>query len=92
MQMYEYKQDSDTYSPEFGVFAIFSLFMFFYVLFVGGMFCFHFYLILVNSTTNELMTRSKVKYLSGLKGNPFHKGIFNNISMAMKIPPEGQYF
>jgi hypothetical protein len=60
--------------------------MFLYILFVGGLFFFHAYLILLNLTTTEVMSRSKAKYLKGIKGNPFNKGIITNIINSINIP------
>lgn len=88
--MYEYQGENDTYSPEFGVFGIFAFCMFIYILFAGGLFFFHAFLIVANTTTNELTRRSRVKYLQGIKGNPFNKGLISNLKMAIRVPPEGQ--
>jgi hypothetical protein len=32
------------------------------------------------------MAHSKAKYLNNIKGNPFNKGLFDNIKLAIKIP------
>lgn len=64
--------------------------MFAYVLFVGGLFLFHGYLLAGNITTTELMSRSKAAYLKGIKGNPFSKGLLGNLRMAIAVPERGQ--
>jgi hypothetical protein len=38
------------------------------------------------------MSRGKLKYLKGIRGNPFNRGIINNILFAIRVPEMGQYF
>jgi hypothetical protein len=90
MNAYTYKQPDNSYSPEFGVFALFGLFSFLYALFVGFLFLFHFFLILTNRTTTELVSPGKLRYMRGLIGNPFSRGIINNLLFSITIPEGGR--
>jgi len=45
--------------------------------------CYHAYLILNNLTIREMMERGKCHYLKNLKYNPFDRGIYENLKMAM---------
>ena len=74
MKYYTYSLDDGSYSQEFGVFAIFSFFMLFYIAFAGGLLGFHTYLLVFNVTTRELVKRKKCTYLGKARGNPFSNG------------------
>lgn len=87
MSFYEYKSEEDTFGSEFGIFAIFSFFMFLYIVFAGVLVIFHGYLLIANTTTYELTRRHKATYLRGIKGNPFSKGPLQNIKLAIFVPP-----
>ena len=72
--MVQYIKEDGTFSEEYGVFIIFSIAMLFYVMFAGCLLAFHSYLLAENITTKEMMARSRVGYLRGVKGNPFSQG------------------
>jgi hypothetical protein len=83
--LYEYRFADGHFSAEYGVFSVFSIFMLFYIGFAGGLFCFHSYLLVENVTSRELMSRGKCEYLRNVRGNPFSRGLFGNISAVINI-------
>jgi hypothetical protein len=83
--LYEYKFSDGHFSPEYGVFSVFALFMLFYIGFAGSLLAFHSYLLVENVTSRELMSRGKCWYLRNIRGNPFSKGIFQNIYTMLII-------
>lgn len=54
------------------MFAIFTLLIVVYVMFAGGLWGFHGYLLIGNVTTREIMEKGKCWYLKGVRGNPFN--------------------
>jgi hypothetical protein len=70
---------------------MFTFLSFLYVVFAGGLWLFHSFLIMANLTTRELMQRGKADYLRGVKGNPFSRGVVGNVLCAVRVPEGGQY-
>ncbi len=85
MGLFEYKFADGHFSAEYGVFCVFALFMLFYIAFAGGLLFFHSYLLLMNVTSRELMSRNKCHYLRNVSGNPFYSGLLVNLYYAVAV-------
>jgi hypothetical protein len=90
--LFEYKFKDGSFSQEYGVFAVFALFMGLYICFAGGVLIFQLYLVVTNTTTREVLDRKKCTYLKGLSYNPFTQGLLGNITQAACPNPDGEYF
>ena len=85
MGLFEYKFADSHFSPEYGVFCVFALFMLFYIAFGGGLLVFHSYLLIMNVTSRELMSRNKWHYLRNVNDNPFYSGLLRNLYYAVAV-------
>lgn len=90
LQLFEYKFKDGSFSQEYGVFAVFALFMGLYLCFAGGVLIFQLYLVTTNTTTREVLDRKKCAYLRGLTYNPFTRGLLGNIAQTACPNPDGE--
>lgn len=90
LQLFEYKFKDGSFSQEYGVFAVFALFMGLYLCFAGGVLIFQLYLVATNTTTREVLDRKKCAYLRGLTYNPFTRGLLGNIAQTACPNPDGE--
>jgi hypothetical protein len=64
--------------------------MFLYIGFAGSLLMFHTYLLIMNITSRELLRKNKCSYLSGVNGNPYFSGIFQNLKEAIFFDMNGR--
>ncbi|KAL4499281.1 hypothetical protein ABPG72_006867 [Tetrahymena utriculariae] len=77
------KEGKESYSQEYGAFAVLSFVLFVLLLFTGVLCSYHTFLILTNQTTWEHVKKNKISYIAKLpKGfYPFSQGVFQNIKL-----------
>ncbi|EAR97955.2 DHHC zinc finger protein (macronuclear) [Tetrahymena thermophila SB210] len=76
-------QGEESYSQEYGAFAVLSFVLFILFLFTGVLCAYHTFLILTNQTTWEHVKKNKISYIAKMpKGfYPFNQGVFQNIKL-----------
>lgn len=74
--------DGSSYSGEYGALTIFIIFLWLYVLFAAGLFCFHSFLLIVNLTSEEIKKGKRLEYMKD-NPSPFNEGLFRNIGSVL---------